>query len=78
MSVTNQELKVAALRLRNASPEGWDQFLVLFSAYTDEAMRAVTEADSGSILVKQGHAQDRLALLRIFNECDQVVKKSTP
>lgn len=62
-------LQQICLRLRNASPEGWDQFLAAFDAYATEITVAVTQAPPAEILIMQGRAQQALALLRMFREC---------
>ncbi len=78
MAVTPQDLAQAALRLRNASPEGWDKFLVLFDNYTKDAMVKTVRAGPGEVLGEQGKAQQCEALLRIFTECDKKPKQPTP
>lgn len=78
MLVTPQELGVAALRLRNATPEGWDKFLQLLDNYTNDAMARCVSAGPGEVLGEQGKAQQCQALLRIFTECDKKPKQPTP
>lgn len=62
-------LKVIALRLKNADPSNFDQFVECFDVYTSEVTVAVTEAPQDVILNAQGRAQQCLALLRMFREC---------
>jgi len=58
-----------ALRLRNADPEGFEQFVETFAAYTNEITVAVTEAPQDQVLNMQGRARQCLAFLRLFREC---------
>jgi len=58
-----------ALRLRNADPEGFEQFVETFAAYTNEITVAVTDAPQDQILNMQGRAKQCLAFLRLFREC---------
>lgn len=58
-----------ALRLRNADPEGFEQFVAAFDAYTGEITVAVTDAPQDQILNMQGRAKQCLAFLRLFREC---------
>jgi len=67
----------AALRLRNAAPEPFEQFVNLFAVYTAEVVEAVTEADATTILVMQGRGQQCRALLRVLIECDKL-KQTKP
>ena len=71
MSLPPKDLAETALRLRNSNPEGWDQFVVSFAAYTDHAVLDVTAAGSDNVLVLQGQARQCLHLLRVFRECDK-------
>ena len=71
MATNVQLFSDAALKLRNASPEGYEHFVNLFAVYTDEVVAAVTEADATNILVMQGRAQQCRALLRVLQECDK-------
>ena len=79
MATTNtRTFKQLALRLRNANPEGWDQFVNYFSIYTEESLIAVSDADAANIMTVKGMAMQNRALLKLFRECDQEVKKSEP
>ena len=79
MATTKEVFSEAALRLRNSDPHGFDHFVNLFAAYTDEVTVAVTEADATNVLVMQGRAQQCRALLRILKECDKTKPiKPTP
>ena len=71
MATNVQLFSDAALKLRNASPEGYEHFVNLFAVYTDEVVAAVTEADATNILVMQGRAQQCRALRRLLRECDK-------
>lgn len=57
------------LRLKNANPEAWDDFVQCFDIYATEVTVAVTQAPSEDILRMQGRAQQCLALLRTMREC---------
>jgi hypothetical protein len=78
MSLSPKDLAETALRLRNSNPEGWDQFVASFAAYTDHAVLDVTAAGSDNVLVLQGQARQCLALLRTFRECDKKPKQPAP
>lgn len=65
------ELPVAALRLRNADPEGWDQFLSSFMHYANNRYKQLVNCSGDSLLNVQGQAQQCEALLRIFVECER-------
>ncbi len=71
MSLSPKDLAETALRLRNSNPEGWDQFVASFAAYTDHAVLSTVQAGSDGVLVVQGQARQCLALLRMFRECDK-------
>lgn len=66
-----------ALRMRNGNPEAFELFVRELRRLSDHVTVAVTEADTGSILVAQGRAQQCRALLRVFEECDRP-KQPTP
>ncbi len=62
-------LGVAALRIRNASPDAFNQFLVALKEFADAQADLVVSADAASVLNMQGRAQSLKALLRTLNEC---------
>lgn len=70
-------LSETALRLRNGNPEVFELFVRELRGLTEQVTVAVTEADTGSILVAQGRAQQCRAFLRLFEECDKP-KQPTP
>lgn len=71
-------LSAAALRLRNATPEMFENFVRELTAHVDLVTVAVTDADSGNILRLQGHAQEARALLRVFKECHLTAQTKQP
>lgn len=72
-------LAVAALRLYNASPIAFSEFVRALSDMTDAATVAVTEAPAENIMVAQGRAQQMRHVLRILNECRiEPTPKPTP
>jgi hypothetical protein len=75
---TPDPLKLAALRLRNASPDAWEHFITVFDADAYQNMTGLVTAQSGEILVKQGQVQAYTRWLRIFKECDREPSKSQP
>ena len=79
MKPTNpRDFRALCLRLRNASPEVWDQFVNYFARYTEESLIAVSEADAATIMTIKGHAKQNRALLHLFATCDQELKKTEP
>lgn len=78
MSSSTGALGQAALHLRNAAPEQWEAFLTEFRRLTYGKVDAVTEADTGMILICQGRAQQAKSLLRTFEECDKPLKSPAP
>lgn len=64
-----QVLALCALRLRNADPRAWDDFLACFDAYATEVTVAVTQAEQHEILQAQGRARAFLHLLDTFRNC---------
>lgn len=75
---TTQMMQQYMLRLKNSSPEGWDDFVQVFDVYATEVTVAVTQAPSEEILRMQGRAQQCLAILRIMRECDKVKTPPAP
>ena len=71
MSSQYRDLQTAALYLRNVSPDGYENFLSKFNDLVLEAMKTMTEAPTDTVLVQQGRAQERRALLRALVECDR-------
>lgn len=67
-----------ALRLKNAAPEIFDQFVNEFATYTSQVVLATTIAPVGEVLVAQGRAQQCRALLRMLSECHIPLKQPTP
>jgi hypothetical protein len=59
------------LSLRNANPEGFENFLNQLNDYTMDALKALSEATSDQILVQQGRCQQLRSLMRLFVECDK-------
>jgi hypothetical protein len=62
-------LGVSALRLRNASPDAFEQFLHDLAKYKDQLTAAVTTAPVGEVLVAQGRAQSIIAIEQVLKEC---------
>jgi len=76
-----QVLAQHCMRLRNADPRAWDEFVTCFDAYATEVTVAVTRADQNMILNWQGKAQAYLHLLDTFRNCashSQPPKKQPP
>jgi hypothetical protein len=59
-----------ALRLRNASPQAFEEFLRELAIYKDELTATVTTAPVGEVLVAQGRAQSIIAIERVLKECN--------
>lgn len=59
------------LRLKNANPEAWDNFVQTFDIYATEVAIQLTQAPSDEILRMQGRAQQCIGLLRLMQECDR-------
>lgn len=75
---TPDPIKVAALRLRNASPDAWEAFLAVLDADAYAYMTGLVTANSGEILTKQGQVQAYTRWLRKLKECDREPPKSQP
>lgn len=61
-------LKQTGLRLRNADPRAWDDFMTAFERYTDKCVYDILHADASSILAAQAAAQQCRFLQDLFNE----------
>lgn len=66
---TKQMMKEFALKLRNANPTAWENFVNTLDVYTAEVMQGMTSSPQSEILCMQGRAQQCLALLQIYREC---------
>lgn len=62
-------LSELALRLRNANPDVFSQFVATFNQYYEDLTFKVVQAPSDEVLQAQGRAQTAFALLRLFKEC---------
>jgi len=71
MSSQYRDLKLTMLSLRNANPEGFENFLNRLNDYTMDALKALSEATNDTVLNQQGRCQQLRALLRMFVECDK-------
>ena len=78
MAHTPDPIKVAALRLRNASPETWDAFITALDADAYQFMCGLVTAQPNDILAKQGQVQGVNRWLQKFKECDREPSKSQP
>ncbi len=63
-------LRLASLRVRNADPRAWDEFMTAFERYTDKAVYDILHADQATILGAQAAAQQCAVLRDLFNQCD--------
>lgn len=66
---SSDPLAVTALRLRNAAPQTWEDFLSRLKDIVDEALVAVAEAGPNDILRIQGNAQAYRHLYQVLSEC---------
>jgi len=64
------DLLDAAVRLRNAAPGPFQEFVKVFAAYTQDVTVTVTEASAENILKAQGMAVEARVLLRMFEETE--------
>lgn len=71
------ELSAAALRLRNANPEGFDQFVNLLNDLAMTTLVQLSDAPSERVLLVQGQTQQQRWFLRLLQECDKE-PKTTP
>ena len=78
MEPTIVQFRQKALRMRNADPEAFDDFLATFRTYTNAVITALSEADQATILNLQGRLQQCRALIRIFEECDRHAIRPVP
>ena len=63
-------IKIAALRLRNASPEAWEAFVTALDNDAYAAMTDLVMVGSDQVLGKQGQVQAYTRWLRKLKECD--------
>lgn len=69
MTVSSEPLSLAALRLRNADPKAWADFISAMEVWSATRLNAMASAPPDGVFMAQGMALDARALLRIFNEC---------
>ena len=69
MSDSYTPLRVAALRMRNAEPQAFADFVVELERWVSLLLLGMTEAPPDAIFLAQGQARAARALLRVFNEC---------
>lgn len=70
-----EHLRIAALRLRNAAPQEWDEFMLAFQRYTDKAVYDILKADASTILGAQAAAQQCGYLFDILEHCETVIPR---
>ena len=59
----------AAMRLREAAPTSWDEFVLAFHDYAVEVAADVVIADPDKIFVAQGRAQSARDFATMFRNC---------
>ena len=64
-------LEQAALRLRAAGGEAYDQFLNAFAVYSREVTDAVTNSEPGTILCDQGQARAVKKVLQYLTDANK-------
>lgn len=62
-------LSAAALRLRNANPEGFDQFVNILNDLAMDMLVSLSDASNDTVLVGQGKCQQMRWFLRLLREC---------
>jgi hypothetical protein len=67
--------ETAALHLRNANPEAFEQFIKELEALTDKALDAMVSAPPEAIQLAQGTARGFRVVLRVLKECTIERKK---
>ena len=75
IALVKREFLRAALRLRNAGPTQWNEFIQQFGNYSDMITDSILEADVGSILVAQGCAKQCRALVQMLAEVEHLPDK---
>ena len=75
MSDSYTPLRVAALRMRNADPQAFADFIAVLEQWTGERMSAMANAPPEGVFLAQGMAKAAIALLRVFNECHLASQK---
>ena len=60
----------AALRLRNANPEGFDQFVNILNELTMDMLVSLSDATNDRVLIAQGQCQQMRWFLRMLRECN--------
>lgn len=66
---TDDELTVAAARLKRAAPNLFMEFVNKLDAHAREAMTVCVQAPPDQVLGKQGKAQEAMYLRNLFNDC---------
>lgn len=70
--------KQVCLHLRNAAPDQWSDFVLMFEMYTQEAVEAVVYANRDMVVEAQGGAKQLRALLEAFKTCTDEPKPASP
>lgn len=71
--------ETAALRVRNASPQAFEDFKTMYELRLADLYRAIAHAPAHEIMIVQGRAQECEAVLRILKECTiERTPKPTP
>lgn len=78
MATKVAELRQAMLRLKNANPEGFDQFVNVLNTLAMDMLVSLSEAPSDHILVMQGQSQQARWFLRQLRECHLEPKATVP
>jgi hypothetical protein len=59
----------AAMRLREAAPSSWDEFVLAFENYAVEISTDLVIADHDKIFIAQGRAQSARDFASMFRNC---------
>ena len=78
MSASPAALIQAAIYLRNAAPQQWDDFVRAYAAHAEKRTYEVLTADAASIMTMKGAALEAQSTLEDFRNLDRYLRTSAP
>lgn len=70
-----EQLAVAAARLKGTDPQGFDEFLRAFASMTEEVQDNCISSPLDTLPTTQGRAQMMLRLRKVFATCRDTAEK---